>query len=91
MNKNIRLALGTYLLLSLSSLHAESELVGLGDLAGGSFFSRAFSVSSDGSVVVGESTSASGLEAFRWTQTGGIVGLGDLTGGSFFSRARDVS
>ena len=64
---------------------------GLGDLPGGIFDSRAFGVSADGSVVVGESSSASGTEAFRWTSGGGIAGLGDLPGGGFSSRANAVS
>ena len=67
-------------------------MVGLGDLTGGSFSSNAQGVNSDGSVVVGVGTSASGIaEAFRWTQAGGMVGLGDLTGGSFLSVARGVN
>ncbi|MDP7162779.1 MAG: PEP-CTERM sorting domain-containing protein, partial [Phycisphaerae bacterium] len=66
-------------------------MVPLGDLSGGSFFSRANGLASDGSVVVGYSISASGTEAFRWTEAGGIVGLGDLTGGWFFSDAQDIS
>src|ERR1043166_4071537 len=60
---------------------------GLGDLSGGSFFSTAYGVSADGSVVVGLGNSGSGTEAFRWTSSGGMVGLGDLGGGSFFSQA----
>ncbi len=63
----------------------------LGDLPGGGIFSDAAGVSTDGSVVVGVSSSSSGTEAFRWTAAGGIVGLGDLGGGSFNSAARDVS
>jgi probable HAF family extracellular repeat protein len=66
-------------------------MVGLGDLAGGTFFSRAEAASVDGSVIVGWSASDSGFEAFRWTEADGMVGLGDLAGGSFLSRARDVS
>ena len=66
-------------------------MTGLGDLSGGSFFSSSFGASSDGSVVVGESTSGSGPEAFRWTSGGGMVGLGNLPGGGFFSRALGVS
>jgi probable HAF family extracellular repeat protein len=66
-------------------------MVGLGDLPGGAFNSLAFGVSGDGSVVVGQSYSASGLEAFRWTQSEGIVGLGDLSGGLFQSVAIGVS
>jgi len=38
---------------------------GLGDLPGGSVYSGANGISADGSVVVGASESASGLEAFR--------------------------
>lgn len=66
----------------------------MGDLPGGSnydFFSEASGVSGDGSVVVGHSEGASGYEAFRWTQSGGMVGLGDLGAGYFYSRAEDVS
>jgi probable HAF family extracellular repeat protein len=66
-------------------------MVGLGDLPGGGFFSSAFGVSADGSVVVGQGYSASGYEAFRWTSGEGLVGLGDLPGGGFDSEARGVS
>lgn len=55
---------------------------GLGDLAGGGFSSQAFAISADGSVVVGEGTSALGTEAFRWTIRDGMVGLGTLAGDS---------
>ncbi|MFO0948548.1 MAG: hypothetical protein U1D30_21930 [Planctomycetota bacterium] len=48
-------------------------------------------VSADGSVVVGQSSSSFGYEAFRWTQSGGMAGLGDLPGGNFSSIAMDVS
>jgi probable HAF family extracellular repeat protein len=65
---------------------------GLGDLPGGSFFSETYwGVSADGSVVVGDSYSSSGQEAFRWTSGSGMVGLGDLPGGSFSSSAFGVS
>jgi probable HAF family extracellular repeat protein len=63
----------------------------LGDLPGGGFSSAAKSVSSDGTVVVGLGTSASGPEAFRWTGAGGMLGLGDLPGGAFDSVAVDLS
>jgi probable HAF family extracellular repeat protein len=70
----------------------ESEgMVGLGDLPGGSFHSKASAVSADGSVVVGFGTSASGQEAFRWTEEEGMVGLGDFPGGVFRSAAGSVS
>ena len=41
--------------------------------------------------MVGHSTLASGYEAFRWTETGGMEGLGFLIEGSLYSRANDVS
>lgn len=67
----------------------------LGDLPGGGYYSIAHDVSADGSVVVGESTSAASgsfdMEAFRWTQQTGMVGLGDLPGGNFTSFATGVS
>ncbi|MFX0194664.1 MAG: hypothetical protein ACFFCW_00980 [Candidatus Hodarchaeota archaeon] len=71
--------------------HATASFQGLGDLPGGDFFSVARSVSADGSTVVGESISASGIEAFRWTFAGGMAGLGDLPGGIFESIAQGVS
>ncbi len=55
----------------------QAEFVGLGDLSGGSFFSRATDVSADGLTVVGFSESADGSQAFRWTAGGGITGLGN--------------
>ncbi len=53
-------------------------------------YAQAEAVSSDGSVVIGESrstASGNGLEAFRWTAASGTVGLGDLLGGAFQSWA----
>jgi probable HAF family extracellular repeat protein len=68
-----------------------ATFIGLGDLPGGDFRSYGENGSSDGSTVVGlGSSAASGYEAFRWTQSGGMVGLGFLPFGSF-SRAYGVS
>lgn len=68
-------------------------MVGLGDLPGGYFYSRADAVSADGSTVVGASNSGGATtdEAFRWTSSGGMVGLGDLPGGLVGSQAQGVS
>ena len=67
----------------------------LGDLGGGIFFSLATSVSANGSVVCGYSSStnsgASSFEAFRWTATNGMVALGDLPGGTYTSFAKAIS
>ncbi len=65
--------------------------IGLGDLLGGGVSSKAVAVSADGSAVVGESASAEGSEAFRWTAADGMVGLGDLPSGGFYSKALGVS
>jgi probable HAF family extracellular repeat protein len=47
-------------------------MVGLGDLPGGSFNSSATSVSADGSVIVGNSTTATGQQAFIWDAQDGM-------------------
>jgi probable HAF family extracellular repeat protein len=70
---------------------ATAGMTDLGDLPGGDAFGSANAASADGSVVVGYSTSGSGLEAFRWTQAGGMVGLGSLSTTNFNSGALDVS
>jgi probable HAF family extracellular repeat protein len=54
-------------------------------------FSRAFAVSQDGQVIVGDVESSAGLQAFRWTSATGMVGIGDLPGGTFQSFARGIS
>lgn len=68
------------------------EMVGLGYLPGGGYYSSARSVSADGSVIVGGSSSVLGCEAFRW-ENGEMVGLGSLSGGDYYrySYANGVS
>ncbi len=68
---------------------SSTGIVGIGYLGDG-FQSRAFGISADGSVVVGDSWTTSTIEAFRWTGAGGMVGLGTLPGGAF-AQAFDVS
>lgn len=63
----------------------------LGDLPGGFISTTAHGISADGSTIIGESESAIGPEAFRWTPDTGIVALGVLTGTTGFSTALDVS
>jgi probable HAF family extracellular repeat protein len=78
--------------LSPTSASGSPWFSGVGDLPGGAGYSDVLGISGDGAVVVGDSTSSSGVsEAFRWTVTGGIVGLGDLSGGSFQSYAAAAS
>jgi probable HAF family extracellular repeat protein len=88
----LHLFLGLYVGLSLThSTQATMSFTRLGDLVGGTFSSQAWDISNDGFTVVGSSRSASGSEAFRWTQTGGMEGLGDLPGGSFRSIPDGIS
>jgi probable HAF family extracellular repeat protein len=76
---------------------AATGTVGLGDLPGNSsfpgsdFLSEGFGISGDGNLVTGWSNTYSGMEAFQWTQTGGIDGIGDLPGSSFHSGGIDAS
>lgn len=64
---------------------------GLGDLPGGSRYSRASAVSGDGRIVVGESDSGTGREAFLWTAAEDMQGLGNGDGAYFQSSASGVS
>ena len=52
---------------------------------------RANSVSTDGSVIVGNLDGGYRSQPFRWTESGGVVGLGDLSGGDFSSTANAAS
>jgi probable HAF family extracellular repeat protein len=70
---------------------SDGGMVGMGDLPGGSFYSRANGVSADGSVIVGEGTTEFGTQAYRWTTADGMVALGNQPGGDFFSSASAVS
>ena len=63
----------------------------LGELQGGSYYSRAEDMSQDGSVIVGHSVSGRGWESFRWHEDDGMISLGDLPGGNFDHRAMGVS
>lgn len=73
-----------------SAAFGQAIFMGLGDLPGGSVRSQADDLSSDGSVVVGQSTGFSHREAIRWTSEGGMIGLGVLAG-SVRSQAVGVS
>jgi len=57
-------------------------MIGLGDFDGGRFFSAAFGVSADGSVVVGRGEEDLNFHwPFRWSaDTSGMVALGDCAG-----------
>ena len=68
----------------------QASFQGLGDLSGGAYHSAAYSISANGSVVVGQSESATGTEAFRW-ENGVITGLGYLPTNVYSSDARGVS
>jgi probable HAF family extracellular repeat protein len=72
-------------------MQGNGNTIRLGDLPGGANYTEAKGMSANGLVVVGDSNSSLGREAFRWTQSGGMVGLGDLPGGSFRSQALATS
>lgn len=64
----------------------------LGDLPGGDFYSLAYGVSADGSVVVGTGSKANYYtEAFRWTRPGGLQPLGYLPDATPSSEAYAIS
>jgi|GEM_PF-2387488 len=82
--------------LACGALPARSEsfsFTSIGDLPGGSTFSRALAVSGNGQVVGGVSKSTVGVqaEATSWTKANGLVPLGDLAGGTFESYSYAVS
>jgi probable HAF family extracellular repeat protein len=65
---------------------------GVGDLPSGQFFSYAYSISADGSVVVGSGRPGPSWQAFRWTESTGLQGLGAKpTGDSDSSEAHGAS
>lgn len=68
-----------------------SGILGLGDLPGGSIWTEALAVNSNGTAVAGYGSALYGGEAFRWTAATGMVGLGDLPGGSYNSKALAIS
>jgi len=76
MKKSMVILCAIMLMLSLGSFVNAASFMSLGDLEGGSYFSRAMDVSADGSVVIGEGASSLGDESFRWTKSQGIEGLG---------------
>ena len=90
-NTSILLSAAALLIFIRPVFGATPSFQGRGDLPGGDFESYAYDISADGSVVVGQSYSSSGREAFRWTADGGMTGLGDLPGGTFSSDAYGVS
>lgn len=80
------------LLLAIPSIcSAQMQLTYLGDLPGGETRSEAIAVSDDGSVVVGNSWSDMGKEAFLWNEPSGIQSLGPRPEGVLSSSAVAVS
>jgi len=75
-----------------SSARADAPFfVALNHVPGGGSSTVPWDASANGSVVVGKSVLASGYQAFRWTNSGGMMGLSDLPGGGSFSEALGVS
>lgn len=84
--------LGGALLLGFPAVPFAASFQGLGNLAGGNPpHSIPHDISANGAFVVGESNSANGLEAYRWSADTGMVALGYLGGENFFSTAWRIS
>src|SRR6266511_2244185 len=64
------------LMLAIATKQAFADFIPLGDLPGGEFNSVALGVSADGHVVVGQSSSILGFEAFHRSQVDGMLSLG---------------
>jgi probable HAF family extracellular repeat protein len=78
--------------LAVGTARAQLSITHLDVLAGGSpTFSYATAISADGLVVTGDSSSAAGERAFRWTAGGGMQSLGVLSGFSTFSTGQALS
>jgi probable HAF family extracellular repeat protein len=88
----VMLSVAVSLYVSSTSVAGMCRFQGIGDLPGGNFYSKAYGISTDGSVIVGETESGSRIEGFRWTELEGMMGLGNLTGSDLdSSRAYGVS
>ncbi len=83
----VRLILFISLSFAGMSQAAICRFQGLGDLAGGDYYSKAYAISADGRVVVGESKSALGepFEAFRWEND--VISSLTAPGDPFFARS----
>ena len=65
---------------NVTVLSNAASFQGLGDLPGGIVESHATGVSGNGAIVVGQSDSANGFEAFRWTAFGGMETVESVIG-----------
>lgn len=96
LTRHVRIAIAALIPMAaqVSSARAAAMFQGLGTLPGTYFWSEAYGVSGDGSVVVGMSvtnTSTPTVKAWRWTSSEGMVPIGDLSGGLYRGAAHDVS
>jgi len=81
----IRLISGLFISMSVNTTAYSAEMQGLGYLSDSFQYSDATSISGNGAVAAGFSSSAEGLQAFRWTLDGGMQGLGDLGNDDFYN------
>jgi probable HAF family extracellular repeat protein len=68
----------------------EYDVIGLGDLPGGSVFSVGYGINAAGQVS-GTGNAATGARAFLWDPATGMQDLGDLPGGADFSEGFDIN
>jgi uncharacterized membrane protein len=93
MKRQSILVFSAFLITTILFIHnaQAADFMGLGDLPGEDFHSQAWAVSADGSTVVGQSSSESGEQAFRWTIDDGLEALGYSTPSRAYGVSRDGS
>src|SRR5262245_4951889 len=96
--RSIRLAVSAFLALGVSSTSIRAQsFTGLGEIAGGGFFSEALGVSAAGSTVVGDSLAQGSppcggrYAAFVWRAASGMLSINDQTGSGASSYAYAAS
>ena len=82
MKTNLNIGFIFLLIFCVPAISLAAAFTGLGDLPGGSYESRPYAISGDGSTVVGYSRDDGGKRAFIWTADEGMVSLGTLGGSS---------
>lgn len=88
-NNNWKLTLLTTSCLMVSSLTANAEIIGIGDLPGEANLSSGYAVSNNGKTVAGISVSNKTQEAVRWTAADGIKSTGPTN--NLYAKNNDIS
>ncbi|HQU73354.1 MAG TPA: hypothetical protein PLG66_13715, partial [Calditrichia bacterium] len=92
MPARVLIAILVSLLLAVPQLPGQQPIfTPLGDLPGGSVYSKAYGTSADGTVIVGEGQGSSGTLGFIWREGQGMVSVGGFPGQQVRSFLWDVS